>query len=86
VFNVIRIGLFVWHERAKGGITMTETATKGGFVVTMRTKNVLGHLQVNSRVLEDVIRALNIPRGGENVDIQKAIDQVLSVTIYRDPE
>lgn len=65
---------------------MTETATRGGFVVTLRTKNVLGSLQVNSRTLADVIRALNIPSRPENPDIQKAIGDVLSIYIYRDPE
>jgi len=67
---------------------MTETAAKGGFVVTLRSpaKNVLGSLTINDRTLENVIRALNIPPRPQNPDIQKAIHDVLSIYIYRDPD
>ena len=66
---------------------MTETVTRGGFVITTKTNNILGGpLKVNKAVLEAVVKALNIPHRDRNVDISKAIDQVVSIYIYRDHE
>jgi hypothetical protein len=62
---------------------MAAPVTRGGFVVTTRTNNVVGQVTVDNNVLLEVVKALGIPQRAPNVKIDEGIDQIKSIYIYR---
>jgi hypothetical protein len=62
---------------------MASSTAKGGFVLTLKTDNIVGQVTVDNEVLEKIVEALGIPKRAPNLGINKAIDGIRSIYVFR---